>query len=567
MSDEKAQHSSEKSRQHLLDELYYAKDVAGEREQRILRLQALIAEKDAALAGKDAQLAENDAALAEKDAALAEQDAEVADKDAALADIHALLELMVSSRSWRWTVPLRALARWLGASRSRRSPAPDTSPAATTAVPAITIPSTVESEPAATSGDPAQAENEGPPRLFVDISELAIKVGQTGVQRVVREVLRALLASPPAGYTVEPVFAAPGQPFRYARAFVSRLTGGAHPSSAPEQVMQVRAGDVFLGLDHSMQAVAEHASEFEAMHRDGVSVYFVCNDTLPLSRPDCFPPVVHEAFKTWLETIATVGEGIVCISRATESELRRWLDTLQPPRGTPLALGHFHLGADIVPREADTAAITPEQAATLEQLHGMPSFLMVGTVEPRKGHAQALEAFESLWARGESVALVLVGLPGWMTEVTQRRIRHHEEFGQRLIWLMEANDALLEKLYASCTALLAPSEGEGFGLPLVEAARHGLPVLCRELPVFREVAGEHATYFTGNDAVSLADAIERWLASHRNGTAPASTDMPRLTWAQSTQQLLDVMLGGHWDEHWPSAGMTNKELQHPRKPH
>ena len=46
--------------------------------------------------------------------------------------------------------------------------------------------------------------------------------------------------------------------------------------------------------------------------------------------------------------------------------------------------------------------------------------------------------------------------------------------------------------------LVAPSRGEGFGLPLIEAAQHKLPIFARDIPVFREVAGENAFFFQSN---------------------------------------------------------------------
>lgn len=44
----------------------------------------------------------------------------------------------------------------------------------------------------------------------------------------------------------------------------------------------------------------------------------------------------------------------------------------------------------------------------------------------------------------------------------------------------------------SSTCLIAASFGEGFGLPLIEAAQHGLPIMARDIAVFREVAKEYA---------------------------------------------------------------------------
>ena len=171
---------------------------------------------------------------------------------------------------------------------------------------------------------------------------------------------------------------------------------------------------------------------------------------------------------------------------------------------------------------------------------------MVGTLEPRKGHAQALAAVESLWEDGIHLNLVIIGKEGWRTQRLARQLRRHPERNRRLFWLEKASDALLMQLYAQSTALLAASYAEGFGLPLIEAAHYGLPIIARDIPVFHEVAGEFAFYFPDTDSAALADSLRRWLQLHAEGKAPQSRDMPYLTWAQSTQQLLHVILENDW---------------------
>jgi glycosyltransferase involved in cell wall biosynthesis len=178
---------------------------------------------------------------------------------------------------------------------------------------------------------------------------------------------------------------------------------------------------------------------------------------------------------------------------------------------------------------------------------------MVGTVEPRKGQRQALDAMELLWKKGVDANLVIVGKQGWMVDELAERLAAHPEKDCRLFWLPGVSDEMLLELYRRASALLAPSEGEGFGLPLIEAAQHGIPIIARDLPVFREVAGEHAEYFSGLGPDDLADALERWLALHREGKAPVSTGMPWLTWQQSAQQLLDAVVGQQWYKQAPAA--------------
>lgn len=105
------------------------------------------------------------------------------------------------------------------------------------------------------------------------------------------------------------------------------------------------------------------------------------------------------------------------------------------------------------------------------------------------------------------------------------------------------SDEYLEKVYASSACLIAASQGEGFWLPLIEAAQHKLPIIARDIPVFREVAGEHAHYFSGLDQQALVDVIKNWLALKAASKVPQSAGMAWLTWAQSTQQLLKNFRG------------------------
>jgi glycosyltransferase involved in cell wall biosynthesis len=179
-------------------------------------------------------------------------------------------------------------------------------------------------------------------------------------------------------------------------------------------------------------------------------------------------------------------------------------------------------------------------------MHAAPSILMVGTLEPRKGHAQALAAFEELWAQGIVANLVIVGKEGWMVEPLVKRLRDHPEAGRRLFWVPGASDTLLLQIYGAAVALLAASEGEGFGLPLIEAAQHGLPIIARDLPVFMEVAGDHACYFNGTSPQALAACLTAWLAMHRDGEAPSSTRLPWLRWNESARQLFHVIDGKSW---------------------
>jgi glycosyltransferase involved in cell wall biosynthesis len=396
----------------------------------------------------------------------------------------------------------------------------------------------------------------GPRQLLIDISALVQTDYRTGIQRVVRSILLALVAAPPPGYRIEPVFSEGAQRgYRYARNFTCAMLGVPAPD-LEDAPIDTRAGDLFLGLDLASNITTQNEGALRDMRARGVHVVFCVYDLLPLLRPDCFPFGTEKHYGDYLDCITSLADGIVTISRAVCDELAAWLEQRPSRRASPLRLGWFHLGADL-DASAPTRGLPPEADSVLAALAAAPGFLTVGTLEPRKGQAQTLAACEQLWDAGVAVNLVIVGKSGWLVEPLVKRLQNHPQAGKRLFWLPGVSDEMLDRLYASCAALLAPSEGEGFGLPLIEAAQHGLPVIARDIPVFREVAGEHAYYFSGTAPEALAAALRSWLDLHAAGQAPQSKDMPWLTWSGSARQITDVVLGGRWyrrhEPHAPAA--------------
>jgi glycosyltransferase involved in cell wall biosynthesis/GT2 family glycosyltransferase len=383
-------------------------------------------------------------------------------------------------------------------------------------------------------------------QILIDVSAIVKLDAKTGIQRVTRSILKEFLIHPPADCRVEPVFASPtSQGYRYARHYRASILGQDESRSNDE--IQWHPGDIFLGMDLQHKTLINQRAFLLQLRRDGVRVLCVVYDLLPILQPQFFAlePDLHTR---WLETV-TEFDGALCISRAVADELMVWLEAHGRPRLRPFEVSWFHLGADI--ENSVPSAGIPSQAATVfERLGKAPGFLMVGTVEPRKGHQQTLTAFEQLWQQGVDATLVIVGKQGWKVESLVTRLRRHPEAGKRLFWLSGISDEFLEKLYGAATCLIAASEGEGFGLPLIEAARRGLPIIARDLPVFREVAGSHAFYFEGLDADCLAAAVQQWLTLKAAGTAPPSSGMPWLTWVASTAQLKDRIFNNTWYQQW-----------------
>jgi glycosyltransferase involved in cell wall biosynthesis len=397
----------------------------------------------------------------------------------------------------------------------------------------------------------------GPRQLLLDVSDTAKNDLKTGIQRVACNISRELIEQP-GEWRVEPIRLLNGQRL-YARSFALSLVNSKLEMEEPH--IEFRSGDVYLALDWCPDAVVEDRQFFSHLHALNIPVYFTIYDLLPMLQPDKFPDWAVGEFRRWLTALCEVAGGVVCISRSVADELLAWLDKEPPKRKQGLKIGYFHLGADIQDAKQPASggqAIPPEAAAAVAAMKSRPSLLMVGTLEPRKGHVQALDAFEMLWQEGKQVNLVIIGHEGWHMEALVDRLTRHEQAGTKLFWLPSANDEVLSGAYQGASGLLAASQGEGFGLPLIEAARHGLPILARDIPVFREVAGEHACYFVAPTADHLKNAVRSWIEIHAQGRAPSSRGLKWFTWEESTRQLLDFVVGGNFYREWSSAGNTEQ---------
>jgi glycosyltransferase involved in cell wall biosynthesis len=374
-------------------------------------------------------------------------------------------------------------------------------------------------------------------QLLVDISELVQRDARSGIQRVVRSVLKEWLCNPPEGYRVEAVYGSVDDGYRYAKRFTLDFMDW--PSAALEdELIDYAPGDVFFGLDMQPQVQIAQQPFYQQLRRHGVSVKFLLHDLLPIQMPEFFPPGNKEGFTEWLRSI-TATDGVICVSRTVANELREWVAEHSPARERPLQIGWSHNGADI-DNSGPSQGMSDDAPEVLAKLEARPSFLMVGTLEPRKGYTDTLNVFDALWQQGQDINLVIVGKMGWKVEALAERIKKHPEFNQRLFWLAGINDEYLDKVYNACICLIAASYGEGFGLPLIEVAQKSMPIIARDIPVFREVAGEHAIYLQEDMNVGIASGIiKQWLEGYRKGEVRNSEAMPWLTWQQSSKMLFD----------------------------
>jgi len=375
-------------------------------------------------------------------------------------------------------------------------------------------------------------------QLLIDVSALVLIDLKTGIQRVIRSIVKTLIDNPPDGFRIEPVYAASDAPYRYARKFTLNSIG-CTDDILVDDLVEIRPNDILFVPDLHFQVAQSHKDYYQKIRNEGVSVFFLVHDILPIRHPEFFPDGTFDDFKNWLNVVVR-SDGAICVSRTVAQDLHNWLNQLQLKRVRPFALGWNHHGADIA-SSIPSKGLPDGFAGTQRKLKESLTILMVGTVEPRKGHEQVVKAFELLWMMGVNVNLVIVGKKGWMIDQLSTRMERHNLLNPRFFWYQGISDEALQLLYNAADGVVMASLGEGFGLPLIESAQHGCPILARDIPVFREVAGKHATYFSGTSSYMLAGILKSWIGKLEKRLAPQSSEMPWLTWKESVNGIVKLL--------------------------
>jgi glycosyltransferase involved in cell wall biosynthesis len=397
------------------------------------------------------------------------------------------------------------------------------------------------------------APRKDPPKLFFDISALYLNNETRGIHRVVRKVLDQLLLGEFSDFEVVTVRSTRNGLITCA--FNDCAYQQQNPISEGEDI-NAKAGDIFLSLDLYKRF---NFAALQRLSKRGLKVYFVVHDLLDI-RTCCLGEndpitkmiarIARRGYNNWLHGVLSLSDGIICVSYAVVNDLLEHLSKNANEYQRKIKIGFFHLGADIISSDNGNHSVALDPSPLISDLKKRPSFLMVGVMDPHKGHRQAIQAFEQLWHDGVDVNLVIVGKEGILEPYIGQLIINHKEFGHRLYWLGFVSDDLLLSAYETCTALLAASFSEGFGLPLIEAAHHGLPIIARDIPIFREVASTYAFYFKNNDASDIAEAIKSWLSLAAQNKIPYSRGMPYMDWAASTRQLINIIKNDNWCAYW-----------------
>jgi alpha-1,2-rhamnosyltransferase len=294
------------------------------------------------------------------------------------------------------------------------------------------------------------------------------------------------------------------------------------------------AGNVLLLLDSSWSLPLWPAvARFQAA---GGITHCVIYDLIAITHPANAVRLQFNEYFGWMQAQLAVSRRFVAISRTVAEQLdgylRQWTQGEQPVR--PWSIATFYLGSEL---DFADPTLAPRPAIRAIFDAAAHVFIVVGSIEPRKNHGFILDAFERHWARGGTAVLVVIGRHGWQNDAVLARMTRHPLAGRQLFLCRDMNDSELDFAYRHASALIIASEAEGFGLP----------VLCSDIAVFREIADGKARFFSLSDPLCLTEAMESFCADRPVSQRGQRDPQPWLSWRESTGQLLDAVLGGPAD--------------------
>lgn len=173
---------------------------------------------------------------------------------------------------------------------------------------------------------------------------------------------------------------------------------------------------------------------------------------------------------------------------------------------------HYHIAPEkihvVYPGVDESLTPVTDQSllSSVRQKYHLPEkyMLFIGTLQPRKNVERLVKAY-ALWRGnhpGQEIGLVLAGKTGWLYQ--SRWVEGVE--GVRLTGYVEDTD--VAALYSGALALVFPSLYEGFGFPVIEAMRCGVPVLCSNTSSLPELGGDAALLVNPTDTDAIAAGIQ-----------------------------------------------------------
>ena len=283
---------------------------------------------------------------------------------------------------------------------------------------------------------------------------------------------------------------------------------GAVPVSRPGRLAFEQFG--LARVLRSLGVQVHHGPHYTMPARSPVPCAVTIHDCTFFDHPEWHLRSKAAFFRRAIRRAARHASVLICVSRVTEDRLRAWCDVRAPVVVAPHGVDHERFTPQ-EPAEGSDRAVLGTIGVPVDR----PLVAYVGTLEPRKGLAPLVAAFDQVARAHPDAVLVLGGQTGWGMAETERALaaaRHPE----RVVRTGYLPDEAVPALLRQAAVVAYPALEEGFGLPALEALACGAPLVTTEGTAMAEMAGAAALVAPPGDVAGLAAALGTALQEGRD---------------------------------------------------
>ena len=270
----------------------------------------------------------------------------------------------------------------------------------------------------------------------------------------------------------------------------------------------------------------------------GGKVIFYIHDIIPLQPLFSNEHIRDIQFQNWIDWGILNADILLCVSNDSRNLLLNYIKILHPNLvGIEQKIRVLHSGYEITGNSVQSIIRDDIVSVTDKSLDHV--FLVIGSADTRKNLNYIYQSFQSLWGNGHKVKLIFGG-PFSPKDRFIEDLKNSEYYKQSLFIFSNLSDAELDYLYNKASALVFASKAEGFGLPIVEAMTRGLPIICSDIAIFRELADGYARFVNISDKDGLVHSLIKFLEETPVEKRLSRAPRPWRSWDDYADELLAI---------------------------